>query len=225
MVTVITLPPQDRPREKLLKCGAEHLTNVELLALIIGSGSCGLSVLDIASNLLAESGSLRDLLEIDQQEFVSNKGVGEVAYCRIQAMKELATRHLYESISNGDTMDNPTITRQFLISKLRHLRHEVFAVLFLDNAHRVIHYETLFHGTINGASVYPRRVLERAMAHNCAAVILAHNHPSGVAEPSQADTQITETLKKTLAMVDIRVLDHFVIGEAEAVSFAERGLI
>jgi len=130
-----------------------------------------------------------------------------------------------ETISRGDAFENPAVTRRFLLSKLRHQPREVFGVLFLDNAHRVIAFEELFHGTINGASVYPRVVLQRSLSLNAAAVILAHNHPSGIAEPSTADQQITETLCKVLTMVDIRVLDHFVIGEAEAVSFAERGLL
>ena len=179
----------------------------------------------LARNLIKQYEGLRSLCDAPRNNFCQHHGVGIVAYSRIQATLELGRRYLFETISRGDAFENPAITRRFLSAKLRHHGHEVFGVLFLDNAHRVIVFEELFHGTINGASVYPRVVLQRALTHNAAAVIFAHNHPSGVAEPSTADRQITETLSSVLSMVDIRVLDHFIIGEAEAVSFAERGLL
>ena len=224
-MTIKKLLPEDRPRDKLIQRGPESLTNAELIAIMVGTGSAGYSALDIGSGLIERWETLNALFQADLKVFSTSRGVSEVLYCRLQASIELANRCLYETISRETTIENPSATRQYLVSRLRHLNHEVFSVLFLDNAHRVIQYEELFQGTINGASVYPRRVLERAMQLNAAAVILAHNHPSGVAEPSQADKHITKTLINALALVDIRVLDHFVIGDSEAISFAERGLI
>lgn len=224
-MTINKLLPGDRPRDKLIQRGPESLTNAELIAIMVGTGSAGYSALDIGICLMERWETLNALFRADINAFSSSKGVSKVLYCRLQASIELANRCLYETISRDITIESPSATRRYLVSKLRHLNHEVFAVLFLDNAHRVIQYEELFQGTINGASVYPRRVLERAMQLNAAAVIFAHNHPSGVAEPSQADKHITKTLINALALVDIRVLDHFVIGDSEAISFAERGLI
>jgi DNA repair protein RadC len=150
-------------------------------------------------------------------------GLGEAKYAQLQAVLEMARRHLQEQLQRETALDNPDTTRRYLLSRLRHHQHEVFACLFLDNRHRIICFEELFHGTIDGASVHPREVVKRALYHNAAAVILAHNHPSGIAEPSRADIQITRRLVEALALVDIRVLDHLVIGDAEGVSLAERG--
>lgn len=224
-MTIKNLYPKEQPRSKLLNQGAETLSDAELLAIMIGSGRAGLSALDIGHQLLNDWNGLNGLFNANLSQLQKSYGVNRVFYCRIQAAMELTSRYLQESLSRNTAMENPTTTRRFLTTKLRHLNHEVFAVLFLDNAHRLIKYETLFEGTINGASVYPRRVLERAMKWHAAAVILAHNHPSGIAEPSQADEQITQTLCKTLALVDVRVLDHIIIGSNSAVSLAERGLI
>ena len=218
-------PTSEQPREKLIAQGSSVLSDAELLALLLGSGCKGQSAVALARQLLKTFGGLRTLCDASHQQLSQQQGLGQVGYSRIQATLELGRRYLFETISRGDAFENPTITRRFLSARLRHHGQEVFGVLFLDNAHRVIAFEELFHGTINGASVYPRIVLQRALAHNAAAVIFAHNHPSGVAEPSTADRQITDTLCNVLSMVDIRVLDHFVIGESEAVSFAERGLL
>ena len=224
-MTIKNLPQYERPREKLLHLGVEHLSNAELLAVMIGNGRSGQSALDLSHDLLTQWQSLRCLFQISLQQLQQTRGVSEVLYCRLQASVELSRRSLLESLKRETVIDNPRTTRQFLMSRLRHLSHEVFAVMFLDNAHRLIEFEVLFEGTINGASVYPRRVLERAIDWQAAAVIFAHNHPSGIAEPSQADQNITKTLIKALSLVDIRVLDHLIIGDCEAVSFAERGLI
>ena len=218
-------PASEQPREKLVAQGSSVLSDAELLALLLGKGCKGKSAVALARGLLKSFGGLRALCDASYNQISQENGFGRTGYCRIQATLALGRRYLLETISRGDAFENPTVTRRFLSAKLRHQGHEVFGVLFLDNAHRVIAFEELFHGTINGASVYPRVVLQRALAHNAAAVIFAHNHPSGVAEPSTADRQITDTLCNVLSMVDIRVLDHFVIGESEAVSFAERGLL
>ncbi|MCP4413579.1 MAG: JAB domain-containing protein [Gammaproteobacteria bacterium] len=218
-------PIRERPREKLVSQGSVALSDSELLAILLGHGCSRLNAVALARQLLNTYGGIRQICDASKNDICQQYGIGLAAFSRIQATLELGRRYLFETISRGDAFENPAVTRRFLLSKLRHQHREVFGVLFLDNAHRVIAFEELFHGTINGASVYPRIVLQRSLSHNAAAVILAHNHPSGIAEPSTADQQITDQLCNVLAMVDIRVLDHFVIGEAEAVSFAERGLL
>ena len=224
-MTIKDWPLSEQPREKLVKQGSSVLSDAELLALLLGQGIKGHSAVSLARRLIKNYGSLRGLCDASHKSLCKQPGLGLSGYGKIQATLELGRRYLFETISRGNAFENPTITRRYLSAKLRHHGHEVFGVLFLDNAHRVIAFEELFHGTINGASVHPRVVLQRALAHNAAAVIFAHNHPSGVAEPSDADKQITDTLCQVLLLVDIRVLDHFVIGETEAVSFAERGLL
>ncbi|MGH8415149.1 MAG: RadC family protein, partial [Gammaproteobacteria bacterium] len=155
----------------------------------------------------------------------SAHGLGPAKYAQLQAVLEMARRHLGETLQRGEPLTDPAATRQYLITRLRDLPQEVFCCLYLDNRHRVIAFEELFHGTLDGASVHPREVLRKALGHNAAAIIFAHNHPSGVAEPSDADRRLTQRLKEALALVDIRVLDHFVVGDGKAVSFAERGLL
>ncbi len=216
-------PIKERPREKLMSMGSSSLSDAELIAILLGHGCKSINAVALARGLLKTFGGIRQLCDASHKDICEQYGLGLAGFSRIQATLELGRRYLFESISRGDAFENPVLTRRFLLSKLRHQGREVFGVLFLDNAHRVIAFEELFYGTINGASVYPRVVLQRSLAHNAAAVILAHNHPSGIAEPSTADKQITDTLCKVLAIVDIRVLDHFVIGEADAVSFVERG--
>lgn len=218
-------PAEERPREKLLQRGAAALSDSELLAIFLRTGVVGLSAVDLARNLLKEFGSLRALMQADMAGFCQAKGLGEAKYVQLQAVMEMSRRHLAESLSRGDALTDPDSTRRFLVAQLRDRAHEVFACLFLDNRHRVIAFEELFNGTIDGASVYPREVVKRALAHNAAAVIFAHNHPSGVAEPSRADESITRRLKEALGVIDVRVLDHMVVGEGEPVSFAERGLL
>jgi len=214
----------ERPREKLLIKGAEALSDAELLAIFLRTGCKGFTAVDLAGQLLDNFGGLKPMLQASQTDFCLHKGLGSAKYAQLQAVLEMAKRHMFEQLSRGDALCSPTQTRHYLSSQLAGFPHEVFACLFLDNRNRVLAFEKMFYGTIDGASVYPREVVRMALKKNAAAVIFAHNHPSGVAEPSQADEQITKRLKDALALVDIRVLDHFVIGD-EVVSFAERGLL
>jgi DNA repair protein RadC len=218
-------PEEDRPRERLLAQGTGALSNAELLAIFLRTGVKGRSAVDLARDLLAEFGGLVGLLSASHTEFCRGKGLGTAKYVQLQAVLELGQRYLRAEISGRDVLTSPEATRTYLKSRLRVYPHEVFACLFLDNRHRVIEYRELFRGTIDGASVHPREVVREAMRCNAAAVIFAHNHPSGVAEPSQADLRITERLRDALALVDVRVLDHIVIGEGGGTSFAERGLL
>lgn len=218
-------PADERPREKLLAKGATALSDAELLAIFLRTGIAGCSAVDLARDLLTRFGGLRALLQADQQAFCARPGLGPAKFVQLQAVLEMARRHLGESLQRETVFTEPGAVRQFLVSRLRDLPYEVFACLFLDNRHRLIEYRELFRGTIDGASVHPREVVREALTVGAAALILAHNHPSGVAEPSAADRQITDRLRQALALVDIRVLDHFVVGDGELVSFAERGLI
>ncbi len=216
-------PAAERPREKLLSRGPHSLSDAELLAIFLRTGVRGKSAVDLARELLSDFGGLRPLLEADQPAFCRRPGLGAAKFAQLQATLEMGRRHLHETLQRGEALADPATTRRYLTARLRDLPHEVFACLFLDNRHRVLAFETLFTGTINGASVHPREVVRRVLVHNAAALILAHNHPSGVAEPSQADRQLTQRLGDAMALIDVRILDHFVIGDGEAVSFAERG--
>lgn len=218
-------PPDERPREKLLGRGPGAMSDAELLAIFLRTGVRGKTAVDLARDLLKDFGGLRPLLEADVQAFCRTKGLGTAKYVLLQAGLEMGRRYLAAGLLRGDALANPEATRDYLMSRLRGYPHEVFACLFLDSRHRVITFEELFYGTIDGASVHPREVVKRALAHNAAAVILAHNHPSGVAEPSRADEALTRRLRDALALIDVRTLDHFVIGDTDAVSFAERGLL
>ena len=216
-------PAAERPREKLLKLGSASLSEAELLAIFLRTGVVGLSAVDLARRLLAEFGSLRSLLEAGQEEFSRQLGLGPAKFAQLQAMLEMARRHLAERLQRDSVLESPRAVRDYLKALLRHEPHEVFGCLFLDSKHRVLAFEALFHGTIDNASVYPRQVVKRAMAHNAAALILCHNHPSGIAEPSQADRVLTRRLKEALELVDVRVLDHFIVGEGDPLSMAEHG--
>lgn len=218
-------PVAERPRERLLTQGPDALSDAELLAIFLRTGIRGRSAVDLARDLLARFGGLRGLLEADQSTFCESPGLGNAKYAQLQAVLEMARRHLQHELERGDVISSPSATRRYLQARLRHHPHEVFACLFLDNRHRVIRFEELFRGTIDAASVHPREVVKRALALNAAAIIAAHNHPSGVAEPSRADEHITYRLRDALALVDIRLLDHMVIGDGEPVSLAERGLL
>lgn len=216
-------PAAERPREKLLERGAASLSDAELLAIFLRTGVAGCSAVELARRLLHEFGSLRALLEADQASFSSHLGLGRAKYAQLQAVLEMARRHLAEQLRRDSALESPQAVRDFLKARLRHEAHEVFACLFLDGRHRVLAFEVLFHGSIDCASVYPRQVVKRALAHNAAALILSHNHPSGISEPSQADRRLTQRLKDALALVDVRVLDHFIIGDGEPLSMAELG--
>jgi DNA repair protein RadC len=225
IMAITDWPAEERPREKLLQRGAASLSDAELLAIFLRTGVTGMTAVDLARRLLDEYGCLRTLLGAERTRFCSSHGLGEAKFVQLQAALELGRRHLRESLERGDALSNPDDTRRYLQSRLGDHPNEVFACLFLDNRHRVIEYEELFRGTVDGANVHPREVVRRALAHNAAALILAHNHPSGVAEPSQADQSITRRLKEALALVDVRVLDHIIVGAGVTSSLAERGLI
>jgi DNA repair protein RadC len=214
-----------RPREKLLRHGPMALSEAELLALLLQTGTPGRPALATAQDLLTRFRSVRGLFTADRVEVCRTRGLGVARYALLQAALELSRRHYAELMHAGPPLANPRATREYLRIRLRDRDHEVFCCLFLDNRHRVIAFEEVFRGTIDGASVHPREVVKLALSRNAAAVILAHNHPSGVAEPSQADELITARLRDALALVDIRVLDHIVVGDGACVSFAERGLL
>lgn len=216
-------PAAERPREKLLELGSASLSDAELLAIFLRTGVAGHSAVDLARLLLAEFGSLRALLEADQPAFSRHLGLGPAKFAQLQAVLEMARRHLAERLRRDSVLESPKAVRDYLKALLRHEPHEVFGCLFLDSKHRVLAFEALFHGSIDNASVYPRQVIKRALAHNAAALILCHNHPSGIAEPSQADKVLTRRLKETLELVDVRVLDHFIVGEGEPLSMVEHG--
>ncbi|HCK82552.1 MAG TPA: DNA repair protein RadC [Candidatus Competibacter sp.] len=218
-------PDDERPREKLLQRGAAALSDAELLAIFLRVGVPGRSAVDLARDLLKQHCGLRALLALDQAAFCETHGLGPAKYVQLQAVMELARRYLEENLQRVDAIQSVADTRRYLMARLRHHPHEVFAVLFLDNKHRVIQFEELFFGTIDSSSVHPRQVIKRALYHNAAAAIVAHNHPSGVAEPSRADELLTVRLKEALALIDVRLLDHIVIGDSHAISLAERGII
>ena len=218
-------PSDERPREKLLARGAGALCDAELLAIWLRSGKPGQSAVDLAREVLRTFGSLRKLLAADRQRFCAAPGLGPARFAELQAAIEISRRQLAETLRAGPSLASPKATREYLISRLRDLEHEVFCCLYLDNRHRLIEFEQLFRGTIDGASVYPREVVKQALQWNCAAVIIAHNHPSGIAEPSLADERITLRVKDALALVDIRLLDHIIVGDGASVSLAERGLV
>ena len=218
-------PDDERPREKLLQRGASALSDAELLAIFLRVGVPGRSAVDLARDMLKQHGGLRQLLELDQAAFCATPGLGPAKYVQLQAVLELARRHLEEILQRTDAIQGVADTRRYLMARMRHHPHEVFACLFLDNRHRVIQYEELFFGTIDSSAVHPRQVVKRALHHNAAAVIVAHNHPSGIAEPSRADETITLRLKEALALVDVRLLDHIVIGDGQMASLAEWGVL
>ena len=218
-------PETERPREKLLARGPHALSDAELLAIFLRTGVSGQTAVDVARGMLARFGSLRGLLTAERAALCETSGLGEAKYVQLQAALELGRRFLGEKLARGAALTSTADTRDFLQAHLRDRGEEYFCCLFLDNRHRVLAFEELFRGTLNGTSVYPREVLKRALALNAAAVVLVHNHPSGVAEPSRADELLTQRLKEALGQVEVRLLDHLVVGDGETVSFAERGLI
>ena len=217
-------PEGERPREKLLARGSAALSDAELLAVLLGSGVRGKDAIALGRELLLRAGSLGALLGRPDQD-IRAIGLGPAKRARIAAALELARRSLAEELAERPALGNPRESGDYLSARLRHLPYEVFACLYLDNRHRVLAFEELFRGTLDGASVHPREVVRACLRHNAAAVIFAHNHPSGVAEPSQADQAITRELGQALRLVGVRVLDHLVIGHAAPVSMANRGLL
>ena len=218
-------PASERPREKLLSRGPEALSDAELLAIFLRTGVAGKTAVDLARELLARFGGLRALLNAPEGALRSCTGLGQAKFVQLQAALEMSRRQLGETLQKGVMLSSPRDTEKYLQLQLGDRLQEVFCCLFLDNRHRVLAFEELFQGTINGTAVYAREVVRRALNHNAAAVIFAHNHPSGVAEPSQADEVLTARLQEALALIDVRVLDHIVIGDREVVSFSERGLL
>jgi DNA repair protein RadC len=224
-MTIADWPADDRPREKLLAKGPAALSDAELLAIFLRIGVSGKSAVDLARELLTEFGSLSALCAAGEAELCRLHGIGPAKFAQLQAVIEMARRALREKISSGNALNSPSAVRDYLRLKMQSLPHEVFVAMFLDAQNRVIETEELFRGTLTQTSVYPREVVKRALHHNAGAVILAHNHPSGVAEPSHADETLTQALKQALALVDIRVLDHFIVAGSGVLSFAERGLL
>ena len=218
-------PAGERPREKLLQRGASALSDAELLAIFLRTGVAGKSAVDLSRELLHHFGSLRSLLSASKKEFCCALGLGEAKYCLLQAVLEMASRHTAEELSEVSVLDNVALVKRLAKSRLSSLEHEVFAVFFLDSQHQLLEFEVLFRGTLDGASVHPRELAKRALALNAGAVILAHNHPSGIATPSASDRDITRVLSDALGLLDIRVLDHIVVGAAEPFSFCEHGMI
>jgi len=218
-------PALERPREKLLAQGAVALSDAELLAIFLRTGIKGKTAVDLARDLIGDFGSLRKLLTASEKDFCQHLGLGPAKYAQLQAVLELSQRHLFESLTRSESLTDAQTCKHYFQAKMRDYPHEVFACIYLDNRNRIIQYDELFQGTLAGASVYPREVVKKALSHNAAAIIFAHNHPSGIAEPSQADKQITEQLRKALGLMDIRVLDHIIVGDGYCVSFTERGLL
>ncbi|MFZ7187657.1 RadC family protein [Avibacterium avium] len=211
------------PREKLLKFGAEALDDSELLAIFLRTGIKNCSVMELSRVVLDHFGSLRQLISADQKAFCNVKGLGITQFIQLQASTEMTKRYLLQELEMAQSFTRPELVRMYLQTELEHKEREVFLVLFLDNQHRLIKKEEMFLGTINTAAVYPREIVKSALFCNAAAIILAHNHPSGIAEPSNSDRIITEKIQKVAELVEIRVLDHFVIGKGCYVSFSEKG--
>ena len=211
-------PVRERPRERLLANGAASLSDAELLAIFLRTGVNGKSAVDLARELLQGFGGLRRLLAAEQATFCKAPGLGPAKYAQLRAVLEMGQRHLSERLTRGQALTSARQSAQYLQSRLRDHPYEVFAALFLDSQHRVLAFEELFRGTIDGASVHPREVVRHALRHNAAALILSHNHPSGTAEPSQADRQITIRLRDALALIDVRVLDHLIVGDGDCCS-------
>ena len=218
-------PADERPREKLLQKGVQYLSDAELLAIFLRVGVTGKSAVDLARDLLTQFGSLSNIFKASVTEINAVHGMGDSKYCQLQAIFEMSRRALAEEIKHQDALSSPEKVSDYLRLKLSRQEREVFVVLFLDAQNRVQSQETLFEGTLTQTSVYPREVVKRALYHNAASVIFAHNHPSGTAEPSAADERLTQQLKQALALVDVRVLDHFIVAGNQTLSFAQRGLL
>jgi len=218
-------PQGEGPREKLLLNGAAQLSDAELLAVLLRVGLKGLSAVELARMMITEFGGLRSLLTASQTQVCRLDGIGPVKFAQLQAAVEIGKRISQENLKRGKILSDPDLTRDYLMRQLGDRAYEVFAILLLDSQHRVIQFVELFRGTINSASVYPRDVVSLVLEKKAAAVIVCHNHPSGIAEPSTADRRITERLKQALQTIDVSLLDHMVVGDREIVSFAERGWI
>jgi DNA repair protein RadC len=220
-------PVTERPREKLLERGAQALSDGELIALFVCAGSKGRSALDVARSLLAKFGSLRELLGADKQRWQDDdvRSFGPARYAQLMAALEISRRSRLEPLRQTPILATPADTRHFLLEQLRDRHYEVFCCLFLDNRHRLLGFEEIFRGTIDGANVYSREIVRQTLLYNAASVIVAHNHPSGSIEPSLADEGVTRRLRESLSLIQVRLVDHFVVGEGECYSFSEHGLL
>lgn len=209
------------PREKLIEYGAEALTDVELLAIFLRTGIKGIPVMDLSQNVLDAFGSLRGLLTADLESFCEIKGLGQTQYIQLQATKEMTKRYLSQKMEFSETIDQPYLAVMYFQSELEDHEQEVFMVLFLDNLHRLIKKEKMFYGTINQAAVHPREIVKEALKCNAAAIIVAHNHPSGSCVPSEADRYLTRKIEMACDLVDIRFVDHIIVGKGDYFSFEE----
>jgi DNA repair protein RadC len=218
-------PENERPRERLLKHGASALSEAELLAIFLRTGIAGANAVELGRQLLARFGNLQRLFAAPLSEVASVRGLGPAKYVQLQAVIEMARRALEEDIGERDAMSSPQAVREFLRLTLGGRAQEIFMAMFLDAQNRLLGWEELFRGTLTQTSVYPREVVKTALRYNAAGVIFAHNHPSGVAEPSRADELLTQTLKQALSLVEIKTLDHFIVAGSRTLSFAERGLL
>lgn len=217
--------PEERPRERLLKQGADALSDAELFAILLRTGNSGLDAVQLARAVLTAAGGLRRLAELDRSQFLALPGLGVARYAELQAALEFSRRYLKATLERDGSMHDPASAKAYILARLKPLQREVFACVFLDTRHRVMACEVIFYGTIDSATVHPREVVKRVLELNAAAVIFAHNHPSGIAEPSQADQALTRRLRDALMLIDVRVLDHIVAADGETVSFADRGLL
>jgi DNA repair protein RadC len=224
-MSIADWPVGERPREKLLQRGAAALSDAELLAIFLRTGVSGKSAVDLARDLLARFSSLTRMFAAGEQELCEIYGMGQAKYVQLQAVLEMSRRALREEMQSGDALNSPRMVREYLQLLLRARQQEVFVAIFLDAQHRVVAAEEMFQGTLTQTSVYPREVVKRALHHNAAAVIFAHNHPSGVAEPSDSDRLLTGALKQSLQLVDVRVLDHFIVAGSVCLSFTEKGML
>ncbi len=223
--SILSWPATERPREKLLTRGPAALSDAELLAVLLRTGVAGKCAVTVARELISHFGGLRPTLAADRQSLCAALGIGPAKYAQLQAAVELGRRRLAERLVHTTPLTSPEHTRRYLRAWLQDQPKEVFCCLYLDTRHRVLGAEELFYGTIDGATVHPREVVKAALAHNAAALIVAHNHPSGVAEPSRADEHLTRRLKEALALVEIRLLDHLIVGDGQITSLAEMGLL
>lgn len=224
-MSITQWPEDERPRERLLKQGAAALSDAELVAIFLRVGVKGKSAVDLARDLVAQFGSLNGLFAASETDLCAVHGMGQAKYVQLQAVLEMAKRALVEDIKLTDALASPKAVRDYLKLTLARLPHEVFVAVFLTSQNRVIKVEEIFRGTLTQTSVYPREIVKLALAHNAASVIFAHNHPSGEPHPSQADRALTKTLADALALIDVRVLDHFIVAPGASLSFAEQGMI
>ncbi|WP_444995740.1 RadC family protein [Aliikangiella sp. IMCC44359] len=223
MSRLLEWPPHERPREKLLKKGPESLSDSELLAIFLRTGIKGKNAIELARDIIQHFGGLRKLLTTNKKNFCQFKGLGEAKYVQLKACLEMSQRYIAEELVQNDVIQSSSQVKIYVQSRLLNRENEVFAAIFLDNQHRVITYEELFFGTINSASVHPRVIIQRALALNAAALIVTHNHPSGTSEASVSDIDMTQTLKKTLELVDVKLLDHLIVASHQVTSMAEQG--